>query len=274
MVVWLLLIVAIVLQFVIQRRRFTWLPPSSSAMVLGIAAGVPAGVLVSVALLLPSLCSMRRRAATPCPQSHRHALPPQPTQPRRGVPHRRAGPAAALLARGLLLRPAAAHRLPGGVWPQEASLLRQCGGHPHVCGEGLQRARTTGCAVRCAAVPRAEPCPRPPSPLPPCLRTLPPPSPPPSTQVVGTFISALVFGFATYFLVLLGLVRRSHLAGSPFIECLAYGERDGGGEGRGEEGRTEKRAAGASAAVRACAWSVSLAAAAALEPPACLSLLD
>ncbi len=43
------------------------------------------------------------------------------------------------------------------------------------------------------------------------------------TQILGTFISALVFGLATYFLVLLGIVRRSHLGGSPFIECLAYG---------------------------------------------------
>ena len=41
--------------------------------------------------------------------------------------------------------------------------------------------------------------------------------------VLGTFISALVFGLCTYLLVLLGIVRRSHLAGSPFVECLAYG---------------------------------------------------
>ncbi|PRW57911.1 sodium hydrogen exchanger variant 1 [Chlorella sorokiniana] len=41
--------------------------------------------------------------------------------------------------------------------------------------------------------------------------------------ILGTFISALVFGLATYLLVLLGIVRRSHLGGSPFIECLAYG---------------------------------------------------
>ena len=44
-------------------------------------------------------------------------------------------------------------------------------------------------------------------------------------QILGTFISALVFGLATYLLVLLGIVRRSHLGGSPFIECLAYGGR-------------------------------------------------
>lgn len=43
-------------------------------------------------------------------------------------------------------------------------------------------------------------------------------------QVVGTFISALVFGILTYILVVIGIVRRSHLAGSPFVECLMYGE--------------------------------------------------
>ena len=45
------------------------------------------------------------------------------------------------------------------------------------------------------------------------------------SQVVGTFISAIVFGVATYLLVLVGIVRRGHLAGSPFVECLMYGER-------------------------------------------------
>ena len=46
--------------------------------------------------------------------------------------------------------------------------------------------------------------------------------------ILGTFISALVFGLCTYFLVLLGVVRRSHLGGAPFVECLAYGERASG----------------------------------------------
>ena len=40
MVVWLLLIAAIVLAYFFQRRKLTWLPPSSSAMLLGVAAGV------------------------------------------------------------------------------------------------------------------------------------------------------------------------------------------------------------------------------------------
>lgn len=40
MVVWLLLIVTIVTSYFIQRQRFRWLPPSSSAMLLGIGAGV------------------------------------------------------------------------------------------------------------------------------------------------------------------------------------------------------------------------------------------
>jgi hypothetical protein len=39
MVVWLLLIITIVTAYFIQRLRFRWLPPSSSAMLLGIAAG-------------------------------------------------------------------------------------------------------------------------------------------------------------------------------------------------------------------------------------------
>jgi hypothetical protein len=47
--------------------------------------------------------------------------------------------------------------------------------------------------------------------------------------VLGTFISALVFGLCTYLLVLLGIVRRSHMAGSPFVECLAYGRWGFGG---------------------------------------------
>eukprot|EP00887_Chlorella_sp_A99_P005897 scaffold1.g5897.t1 len=41
--------------------------------------------------------------------------------------------------------------------------------------------------------------------------------------ILGTFISALVFGLATYVLVLIHLVSPSHLAGAPFIECLLYG---------------------------------------------------
>lgn len=67
--------------------------------------------------------------------------------------------------------------------------------------------------------------------------------------MVGTFISSLVFGFATYALVLIGLVRRSHLAGSPFIECLAYGaclpaeEGSGAQEGGRRRGREWWRSA-------------------------------
>ena len=41
--------------------------------------------------------------------------------------------------------------------------------------------------------------------------------------VLGTLASTLVFGIGTYMLVLIGLVRRSHLGGSPFVECLMYG---------------------------------------------------
>jgi NhaP-type Na+/H+ or K+/H+ antiporter len=36
-------------------------------------------------------------------------------------------------------------------------------------------------------------------------------------------LSTITFAFGTYFLVLIGLVRRSHLGGSPFVECLMYG---------------------------------------------------
>lgn len=39
MVVWLLLILTLLTAYLIQRRRFHWLPPSSSAMLLGILAG-------------------------------------------------------------------------------------------------------------------------------------------------------------------------------------------------------------------------------------------
>jgi NhaP-type Na+/H+ or K+/H+ antiporter len=44
-----------------------------------------------------------------------------------------------------------------------------------------------------------------------------------SYAVLGTFISALVFGLGTYLLVLLHIVPRSHLGGAPLVECLMYG---------------------------------------------------
>ena len=42
--------------------------------------------------------------------------------------------------------------------------------------------------------------------------------------VPGTFISALFFGFVTYALVAIKVVKRSHLGTAPLIECLLYGE--------------------------------------------------
>ena len=56
-------------------------------------------------------------------------------------------------------------------------------------------------------------------------RSLPDTPPParPAFAFLGTFISALVFAFATYFLYLIGLVRGAHLGGAPFAECLMYG---------------------------------------------------
>lgn len=41
--------------------------------------------------------------------------------------------------------------------------------------------------------------------------------------VLGTLASTLVFGIGTYMLVLIGIIRRSHMGGSPFVECLMYG---------------------------------------------------
>ena len=41
--------------------------------------------------------------------------------------------------------------------------------------------------------------------------------------VLGTFISAIVFGLGTYFLVLLHIVNPSNLGAYPFAECLMYG---------------------------------------------------
>ena len=41
--------------------------------------------------------------------------------------------------------------------------------------------------------------------------------------ILGTVASTLAFAFGTYFLVLIGVVRRSHMGGSPFVECLMYG---------------------------------------------------
>ena len=42
-------------------------------------------------------------------------------------------------------------------------------------------------------------------------------------SILGTVLSCLTFGIGTYFLVLIGVIRRSHLGGSPFAECLMYG---------------------------------------------------
>ena len=43
--------------------------------------------------------------------------------------------------------------------------------------------------------------------------------------VVGTAISTLVFGLATYFLVLLRVVKRKHLGPQPLIECMLFGKK-------------------------------------------------
>ena len=45
--------------------------------------------------------------------------------------------------------------------------------------------------------------------------------------VVGTAVSTLVFGLATYALVLLRVVKRKHLGPQPLIECMLFGEADG-----------------------------------------------
>lgn len=85
--------------------------------------------------------------------------------------------------------------------------------HCRAMNKGRSFARAVGVAVlrrpQCRPTQHRETCA--------CPRLLVP------VQILGTFISALVFGLATYFLVLVGIVRRSHLGGSPFIECLAYG---------------------------------------------------
>lgn len=41
--------------------------------------------------------------------------------------------------------------------------------------------------------------------------------------ILGTFISTLTFGFGTYVLYLIGIIRRSHLGGAPFLESMLYG---------------------------------------------------
>ena len=41
--------------------------------------------------------------------------------------------------------------------------------------------------------------------------------------ILGTFISTLTFGFGTYFLYLMGIIRPNHLAGAPFLESMLYG---------------------------------------------------
>ena len=51
--------------------------------------------------------------------------------------------------------------------------------------------------------------------------------------VAGTALSTLVFGLATYCLVLLRVVKRKHLGPQPLIECMLFGEKEKeGGERR------------------------------------------
>lgn len=54
--------------------------------------------------------------------------------------------------------------------------------------------------------------------------------------VAGTAVSTLVFGLATYALVLLRVVKRRHLGPQPLIECMLFGEW----EEEEEEGEEEK----------------------------------
>ena len=42
----------------------------------------------------------------------------------------------------------------------------------------------------------------------------------------GTFISTILFGLVTYFLVIIRVVKRSHLGPAPLVECMLYGEPD------------------------------------------------
>ncbi|KAL4513618.1 hypothetical protein Ndes2526A_g04953 [Nannochloris sp. 'desiccata'] len=41
--------------------------------------------------------------------------------------------------------------------------------------------------------------------------------------ILGTVLSTVTFALGTYFLVVIGVIRRSNLGGSPFVECLMYG---------------------------------------------------
>ena len=45
--------------------------------------------------------------------------------------------------------------------------------------------------------------------------------------VGGTFVSALVFGLLTYFLVIIHVVSRSALGPAPLTECMLYGAGPG-----------------------------------------------
>lgn len=66
--VWLLLIVTLLTAYLIQRRRFRWMPPSSSAMLLGILAGA----VSRVAGLEKPL--RFRWASLPCSREHPDGL--------------------------------------------------------------------------------------------------------------------------------------------------------------------------------------------------------
>lgn len=43
--------------------------------------------------------------------------------------------------------------------------------------------------------------------------------------VAGTFISTILFGLATYLLVIIRVVKPSHLGTAPLVECMLYGAR-------------------------------------------------
>ncbi len=43
--------------------------------------------------------------------------------------------------------------------------------------------------------------------------------------VVGTLVSTILFGLATYVLMLMHVVKRSHLGTAPLVECMLYGKQ-------------------------------------------------
>ena len=152
MIVWLLLILTLLTAFFIQQQRFRWLPPSSSAMLLGIVAGVVSRLAGMAAPLRFSPGAFFYALLPPIVFQAGFAM--KKRQVRSGgwwVGWRVGGVGESLRRRTALRLP---RRLPAGLptWPlcsPSHAVLCQQRRHPDVCGKQgrLTSGRRPGCCA-------------------------------------------------------------------------------------------------------------------------------